>query len=341
MTTFTHPIYQSGPLAAALTAFQTQQDQAAINYEETQRQIKAQEAAQKEKLISVARERFGALWAAMSPYITGSWLSWEREIVIQFELPEVPRFYLTQQLEGYASIEFPGTSLDRATFDKRYPINEYEVGGVLAEAHTLWQKRHQEQQAAKEVRERKLHYLKAFLDYEQEHINTIARNSMGLQILQDEYQTSFPVWRLTYGITAYNDDEGEFYADTRGVWVLHPDPDEDGFFSVIEDTGKVSHRKYYSLVYIEGPQDFNVEFGSTHCGHLHVKEADGFLYFSPLLKYAEVLIRVRSFVEANMFPLPDPPLYTAFGLSDPLERWEIEKLKAELCDEVNEEEIPF
>lgn len=339
--TFTHTIYQEGPLAQALTAFQENQKKARISYEESKRQIEAEEAANKEKLIEKAKERFGTLWHIMSPYIVKSYLTWEKEIIIHFQMPEVSPFQLTQQLDGYARIEFPFTTLDNTFFDARHPVTESEFARALALGHQDWLKKQADYQAAKERYAQKLAYADAFCEYEREYESTLARNQMGLALLQEEYTTTFPVWRLTYGITAYNDDQGEFYADTRGVWVLSPDPDEDGFFAVIEDTGHVIPRKYYSLVCLEGPETFDAAPGSIFCGHIYIKEADDTLYFSPLLKYAEVLTRVRSWVEANMSWLPEPPHPTAFGLDEQPSKYEMDNLNEELNRLVGEDEIPF
>ncbi|MCL4867831.1 MAG: hypothetical protein KJ063_02585 [Anaerolineae bacterium] len=336
----TNPIYQDGPLAQAITAFQQQIEQSYIAYEESKRETDAHEATRLEEIINKAKQRFGDIWPILSPYIVKSRLDYGQEATITIAMPQITQFELVQHIDGYAKIYFPYSRLDVVTFNARNSPISVGFGKVLVCGHQHWLEKEAERQAEEEQKAKKLAYTQAWRDYEREYASILSKNETALALLQEQYTTTFPVWRLTYGITSHSDDDGEFYADTRSVWVLSPDPDEDGFFPVIDDTGYASHRKYYSLVYLDGPQTFQVDHGSTHCGHLHIKEANDSLYFSPLLNYAEVLTRARGWVEANMHPLPDLPTHTAFGLDERPDRWEIEELEKELSGEGGDE-IPF
>lgn len=343
MTAFTHPIYQEGPLAQAIAAFQQQEEQARLTSEELRVIRQKENAANIEGLMSIAKERFGDLWLSIEPYIVKSFVpDWEHRLSICVLLPQVWPFTISQERGGYTRINFdyPSNHADPVTFSANAPIDQVRFAYFLLEGHQMWLTQEAERQVNDSRHAAKLAYVQAWRDYERDRISTIAKNEMALTILQEEYTTSFPVWELVYGITAHHDEEGEFYADTRSVYILKPDCDEDGFIPVLDDTGKVTHRKYYSPVYISGPLTFHAEPGSTHCGYMHIKEANASLYFSPLLKYAEVLTRVRSWVEANMTPLPDPPLYAAFGLDERPDRWEIEHLEKQLAGE-GDQDMPF
>lgn len=339
MTTFTHPIYQSGPLADALATFQEQREQANLEFAREEQARAERIKSYTADLLTLAKERFAKYWSLFEPYIITTNCDDAYSIDIGITLPEVAPFWLRQVKNGNAKISFTYTNIGDFNFPASQPIDEAMIAAIL-EGHEWWLTKEAQRviAAGKEINLRA--YAEAWRDYERNYASILAKNEMALALLQEEYTTTFPVWRLTYGITAYNDDEGEFYADTGGVWVLSPVPDADGFFPVIDDTGQVTYRKYYSLVYLEGPQTFHAEHGSTYCGHLHVKEANDSIYFSPLLNYADVLTRVKSWVAANMHPLPDPPSHTTFGLDERPGHWEMEELKKELASEDNQE-IPF
>lgn len=342
MTTLTptHPIYQKGPLAQAITAFRQQQEQAHIKFDKEEGIRAERIKTYKNNLLTIVKERFGEFWSLFEPHIVTTDCDDEYSIDIGIALPEVAPFWIRQSKNGLTKINFTYTHIQNFDFPAGQPIDSKMIACAILEGHEWWLTKEAQNRAAADKKAKLLAYAEAWRDYERERINILAKNEMALALLQEEYTTTFPVWWLTYGVTAYNDELGEFYADTRGVWVLSPDPDEDGFFPVIDDTGQVNHRKYYSLVYLEGPETFHAAPGSTYCGHIHIKEADDTLYFSPLLKYAEVLTRARGWVEANMHPLPEPPHYGDFGLDEQPDRYEMEDLQRELTCE-GDEEIPF
>lgn len=342
MTTFTHPIYQSGPLADAIATFLEEREQARLQAEqEQQAEAKAHEA-NLDSLIEVAKKRFGPLWETIAPYISRRYSSYINEIYFSVEMPQILPFTIFQQRDGWTRIKFDYSDIDKFSFDASYPgpIPAEKVARALWQGHLEWVKQQAVIVAETAEDDKKRSFVEAYLDYQRGYASILSRNVMALALLQEQYITTFPVWQLTYGITAFSDEEGDFYADTRTVYVLSPDPDEEGYFPVLEIDGTVAHRKYYSLVALEGPLTRQVEYKALFCGQIRVKEANSTLYYSPLLKPADVHARLKRWVEANMMPLPAAPLIAEFGLDEYPNEWEWDRIKDELQSSENDE-IPF
>ncbi len=108
-------------------------------------------------------------------------------------------------------------------------------------------KREAEAAASKVEGER---YAAAFKAYVQEQHAINEHNEALYHELQEQLNTPFEVWELTYAVVA-SDEDGQHYLDFRKVFVNNDLPDLNGYYWVITPGGQINAIRFFHMVSVQ------------------------------------------------------------------------------------------
>lgn len=156
------------------------------------------------------------------------------------------------------------------------------------------------QQAERENTNR---FRQAFVAYQQAHARQLQQNIEALEALAAQYDQTFTVWRLEYALVAA-DEEGETYVETKYAFVLAPEPDSFGGWTVL--AGRPEKRFFYHLVSRSDAITCQVSEGQP-APYIRVEAAgDYHFYYSPVYSREEIEAAVYQAVAALPFePQPE------------------------------------
>jgi len=136
----------------------------------------------------------------------------------------------------------------------------------------------------------------------------VEQNRAILDQLQAEYNTPYTLFRLEYGKAAI-DEEGEQVVDTIYEYVLAPEPDDEGWWLVLDGhAGKILKKRFYNVISIMVKPEQRPSSGLTaFC--FSVDDAGEYRnFFVNPHQYAE-LPAIRQHVHAALLPLPPEPVF--------------------------------
>jgi hypothetical protein len=163
-------------------------------------------------------------------------------------------------------------------------------------------------------------YVQAYEAWQAEVAAVRAANGEKILTWQACLGTSYRYWELTFGVAAQN-DEGVYSAmDT--VRVLRPNPDAEGFYTVISYDRRVRRVRYFNPVCVAGPEVAYLgecPINPPYWRRLEFPETHAKLFVPPSDEvYADDIYQQ---VQAQLAPLPVEPEYQSYGLASAEACW--------------------
>lgn len=157
-------------------------------------------------------------------------------------------------------------------------------------------------------------YNNALEQWRQQRDRINAANAAALATLQKEFDAEFPLWELTYALVAYDEECGYDTVQSETVKVLSPQPDSDGWWTVVEPYGHVEKTRFWHVVSLTDARTYRAS-KRNYAQTVRVADYGAVGYLPPNTPPAWIA-EYQARAVALIQPRPEQPDPADFGTED-------------------------